>query len=47
MNKDEDKTLIQTEEDRRKLEKRLLGDQSDDTSTDDPADPDQSEKTGE
>jgi hypothetical protein len=39
MNNDDDKTVIQTEEERRKLEKRLLGEQSeDDTPLDSDAD---------
>ena len=46
MNDDDDKTVIQTEEDRKKLEKRLLGERSDDASADEPNEPDQAEKSG-
>jgi hypothetical protein len=44
MNDDEDKTLIQTEEDRKRLEKRLLGERSDDASAEESDEPDQAEK---
>jgi hypothetical protein len=46
MNDDDDKTLIQTEEDRKKLEKRILGEQPEDASANDSGEPDQAKKTG-
>jgi len=46
MNDDDDKTVIQTEEDREELKKRLLGELFDDACTDDPANTDQARKAG-
>jgi len=46
MNDDDDKTVIQTEEDRKKLEKRLLGEKPGNDAEDDPTDPGQAGKTG-
>jgi len=45
MNDDDDKTVIQTEEDRRELEKRLRLERSNDASADESNEPDQAEKS--